>query len=141
MGRLLGIDYGLKRCGIAVTDPLRIIAAGLTTVPEHELMGFLEKYLSEETVDVIVLGLPFHESGDEGQLYQRIRKVGDKIVARFPNVELVYRDERYTSRMAKAILIQSGVPKKKRQEKERVDKISAGLILQDYLEALEKNNL
>lgn len=141
MGRLLGIDYGLKRCGIAVTDPLRIIAAGLTTVLENELMDFLEKYLSEETVDVIVLGLPFHERGDEGQLYQRIRKVGDKISARFPNVELAYRDERYTSRMAKAILINSGVPKKKRQEKARIDKISAGLILQDYLEALEKNNL
>lgn len=141
MGRLLGIDYGLKRCGIAVTDPLRIIAAGLTTVPENELMGFLEKYLSEETVDVIVLGLPYHESGDEGQLYQRIKKVGDKISARFPNVELAYRDERYTSRMAKVILLHSGVPKKKRQEKARVDKISAGLILQDYLEALEKNNL
>lgn len=138
MGRLLAIDYGLKRCGIAVTDPLRIIAAGLTTVPEPGLLAFLKTYLQTEPVDIIVLGLPLHEDGSEGQLYGKVRKVGADIARSFPDVAVDFWDERYTSRMAKAIILQSGVNRKKRQEKERVDKVSAGLILQEYLEHLEK---
>jgi putative Holliday junction resolvase len=139
MGRLLGIDYGTKRCGIAVTDPLRIIASGLTTVNTAELFDFLKCYIKEEPVDVIVLGLPLHESGDKGQLYDTILAVGKTLQRLFPQVELVYRDERYTSRMAKDILLRSGVPKMKRRDKGLVDKISAGILLQEYLEHLEKH--
>jgi putative Holliday junction resolvase len=140
MGRLLGIDYGLKRCGIAVTDPLRIFAAGLTTVPTAGLFDFLETYLKEEEVNMIVLGLPYHESGDPGQLYEVIQDVGSKIKVKFPNVELHYLDERYTSRMAREIILQSGANRKKRQDKALVDKVSAGIILQEFLELIEKQN-
>lgn len=139
MGRLLGIDYGSKRCGIAVTDPLRIIASGLTTVETANLIPFLEGYVREESVDVIVMGLPLHESGDKGQLYDTIIAVGNRIRRLFPAIELVYWDERYTSRMAKEIILRSGVPRMKRRNKALVDKVSAGLILQEYLEHLEKN--
>jgi putative holliday junction resolvase len=138
MGRLLGIDYGLKRCGIAVTDPLRIIAAGLTTVPEPELLDFLIKYLAEEPVDAIVIGLPRHEDGSEAQLFGQVRRKGEEIARRFPQVQVDYWDERYTSRMAKAIILQSGIGKMKRRDKSRIDKVSAGLILQEYLEHTEK---
>ena len=137
MGRILAIDYGLRRCGIAVTDPLRLIASGLTTVAEKELIEFLDGYLLEEPVDVIVLGLPLHESGDKGQLYDHIRQVGRQIEKRYASVAVDYWDERYTSQMAKDIILQSGTKKKKRRDKGLVDKISAGIILQEYMEHLE----
>lgn len=121
-----------------MTDPLRIIAAGLTTVPEPELMDFLKKYLAEEPVDALVLGLPLHEDGSEGQLYQQVRRKGKQIAKAFPGLLVEYWDERYTSRMARAIILQSGLGKMKRREKDRVDKVSAGLILQEYLEYTEK---
>lgn len=134
----MAIDYGLKRCGIAVTDPLRLIAAGLTTVPESDLLDFLGKYFAEEQVDALVLGLPLHEDGREGQLYQQVLRKGEEIARTFPGLTVEYWDERYTSRMAKAIILQSGIGKMKRRDKSRVDKVSAGLILQEYLEHTEK---
>jgi putative holliday junction resolvase len=138
MGRLMAIDYGLKRCGIAVTDPLRIIAAGLTTVAESELLDFIRKYLTEEPVDAIVLGLPRHEDGNEGQLFAQVQRKGGDIARAFPQIQVDYWDERYTSRMAKAIILQSGIGKMKRRDKSRIDMVSAGLILQEYLEHTEK---
>ncbi len=138
MGRFLAIDYGTKRCGIAVTDPLRIIAAGLTTVHPEELMAFLDNYLKEEQVDNIVIGLPLHEDGTKAQLYERVVQVGRQIDKRYPAIKLDYWDERYTSRMAKEIIRMSGAKRKKRQDKATVDKVSAGIILQEYLEQSEK---
>jgi putative Holliday junction resolvase len=138
MGRFLAIDYGTKRCGIAVTDPLRIIAAGLTTVHPEELMSFLDNYLKEEQVDNIVIGLPLHEDGTKAQLYERVVQVGRQIDKRYPAIKLDYWDERYTSRMAKEIIRMSGAKRKKRQDKATVDKVSAGIILQEYLEQSEK---
>jgi putative Holliday junction resolvase len=138
MGRFLAIDYGTKRCGIAVTDPLRIIAAGLTTVHPEQLMEFLDNYLKEEQVDNIVIGLPLHEDGTKAQLYERVVQVGRQIEKRYPTIKLDYWDERYTSRMAKEIIRMSGAKRKKRQDKATVDKVSAGIILQEYLEQSEK---
>lgn len=138
MGRFLSIDYGSKRCGIAVTDPLRIIAAGLTTVSPGDLLVFLETYMKEEVVDNIVIGLPLHEDGSKGQLYETVLRLGLEIQKRFPAIKLDYWDERYTSRMAKDIIRMSGAKRKKRQDKATVDKVSAGIILQEYLEQSEK---
>ncbi|MCO6484232.1 MAG: Holliday junction resolvase RuvX [Saprospiraceae bacterium] len=138
MGRLLAIDYGEKRCGIAVTDPLRIIAAGLTTVDEPSLLAFLKTYLASEQVDAIVLGLPVDERGVEGPIAEKVRKKAAEIVRAFPLVKVDFWDERYTSRMAKAVILASGLKKMQRRDKARVDKVSAGLILQEYLEHTEK---
>lgn len=138
MGRLLAIDYGEKRCGIAVTDPLRIIAAGLTTVDEPSLLAFLNTYLASEPVDAIVLGLPVDERGVEGPIAEKVRKKAAEIVRAFPLVKIDFWDERYTSRMAKAVILASGLKKMQRRDKARVDKVSAGLILQEYLEHTEK---
>lgn len=134
MGRILAIDYGTKRTGLAVTDPLRIIANGLETVPSHSLLGYLEKYLSSEAVDIIVVGLPTQASGDESESMKHIKPVFKKIQEKFPTVELVYADERYTSTLAHQAMLTGGLKKKDRQNKALVDKVSATIILQTYME-------
>ncbi len=136
MGRILAIDYGTKRTGLAVTDPLRIAANGLDTVPTHELITFLEKYLAKETVDIIVFGLPKQTSGAESETMKHIRPVAKKIQEKFPEIELVYADERFTSVLAQKAMLEGGLKKKARQDKALVDKISATIILQSYLESL-----
>lgn len=141
VARILAIDYGRKRCGIAVTDPLRIIASGLCVVHPDELMTFLKDYMTTEEVDLIVLGLPFHEDGNPAQLHAEVLQLGSRLQRELPKIQLDYRDERYTSRMAVDIIRMSGAKRKKRQDKATVDKVSAGLILQDYLEFLEKKTL
>lgn len=124
-----------------MTDPLRIIASGLCVVHPDELMNFLKEYVAQEEVDLLVLGLPFHEDGNPAQLHAEILQVGARLQREFPRIEVDYRDERYTSRMASEIIRLSGAKRKKRQDKATVDKVSAGLILQDYLEFLEKKTL
>lgn len=138
MGRWMAIDYGSKRTGIAVTDPLRIIASSLTTVPTNELLPFLESYLGKEAVDVIVLGEPFHMNGDPAQLYERIHQFGTFLSRKFPAVKIEYWDERLSSEKAKEIILQSGAKKKKRMDKALVDQVSASVILLEYLENQEK---
>ena len=101
-------------------------------------MAFLDNYLKEEQVDNIVIGLPLHEDGTKAQLYERVVQVGRQIDKRYPAIKLDYWDERYTSRMAKEIIRMSGAKRKKRQDKATVDKVSAGIILQEYLEQSEK---
>ena len=130
----MAIDYGTKRVGLAVTDPLKIIANGLDTVPTSELFEFLEKYLEEEEVDTIVIGEPLHADGNPTQIEPLVQKFVEKIKKRFPEVKIDRQDERYTSVEAKRIILQSGAKKKKRRDKSLVDKISAVLILQEYLE-------
>ena len=130
----MAIDYGTKRVGLAVTDPLKIIANGLDTVPTSELFEFLEKYLAEEEVDTIVIGEPLHADGNPTQIEPLVQKFVEKIKKRFPEVKIDRQDERYTSVEAKRIILQSGAKKKKRRDKSLVDKISAVLILQEYLE-------
>jgi len=134
MARILGIDYGTKKCGVAATDPLQIIVNGLTTLPTPELESFLVDYLNHEQVDAIILGLPHHPDGKPAQLAPRIENLALKLQKLFPSIKVALHDESYTSKHAKQILAKSGLSKKKRRDKGLVDKISAVLILQDYLE-------
>ncbi len=136
MGRILAIDIGRKRTGVAVTDPLRIAANGLDTVPTHELILFLEKYISTEPVDTFVVGLPTQMDGSESESMEYIRPVARKIQQKFPHIELVYVDERFTSVLAHQAMLDGGLKKKDRRNKALVDKISATIILQSYLESI-----
>lgn len=135
MGRILSIDYGRKRTGIAVTDPLQLIANGLDTVATADLRQWLVKYLTEEVVTHVVLGYPCHADGNPTALVPDIEKLAAGIQKQFPAITVSYEDESYTSQDAKNILINSGVRKKKRRDKGLIDKISAVLILQNYLES------
>ncbi len=138
MGRIMAIDYGLIRTGIAVSAPLQIIANGLETVPTENLIDFLKAYLSEETVETIVVGEPLHLDGTPAQITPQINGFLASLRRIFPMVDIARQDERFTSVEAKRIILDSGVKKKKRRDKSLVDKVSAVLILQSYME--EKNS-
>lgn len=134
MPRILAIDYGTKKTGLAVSDPLQIIATGLDTIPTKDLYDFIEKYTSEEEVETIVLGEPLYPDGNPAQIHHLVVGVKRKLEKRYPKMEVVFQDERYTSEEAKEIIRKSGLKKKKRKDKMLVDKVSAVLILQDYME-------
>ena len=136
MARILGIDYGTKRVGVATTDPLQIIASALTTVATKDIFTFLATYLSEEEVECIVVGEPLHEDGTPAQIAHLVLGFVRKLKELYPDLLIVTQDERYTSREAQAIILKSGAKKKKRQDKSLVDKISAALILQAYMEKM-----
>ena len=129
----MAIDYGTKRTGVAVTDPLQIIVNGLDTVPTNEIFDFLSSYLSQEEVEKIVVGEPMHLDGKPAQIAHLVVGFVRKLKKQYPGLEIVTHDERLTSQEAREIILQSGVKKKKRRQKDLVDKISAVLILQDYL--------
>lgn len=129
----MGIDYGTKRTGIAVTDPLQLIASGLETVPTEAIFDFLARYLAEEEVVRIVVGLPLYPDGNPAQIAPQVEQFVKKIQKLFPEVAVNTWDERYTSEEAKRIILQSGARKKQRRDKSLVDKVSAVLILEDYL--------
>lgn len=134
----MGIDYGTKRTGIAVTDPLQIIASGLTTIPTAEVFEFLAGYFQREEVEKIVVGEPLYPDGNPAQIAHLVKGFVNKLRKQFPDTEVVTHDERYTSEMAKGIILQSGITKKKRRDKSLVDQISAALILEDYLKSIGK---
>ena len=134
MGRILALDCGQKRIGLAVTDSLKITANGLATVMVHEIFDYIEKYLQKEELDTIVIGLLKQMNGDESESMKYIRPIALGLERKFPNIELVYVDERYTSILAHRTMLEAGLNKKDRQNKELVDKISATIILQSYLE-------
>lgn len=134
MARILAIDYGTKRTGIAVTDPLQIIATGLETVPTAELLGYLEAYFNQEEVETIVVGEPMYPDGNPAQIAHLVVGLVRQLRKTYPTKEVVTWDERYTSEEAKRVIRESGARKKKRQDKALVDKISAVLILQDFME-------
>lgn len=136
MGRIIAIDYGTKRTGVAATDPLRIIANGIGTYPTGEILAFLKTYIASEPVDCIVIGDPRYPDGNPAQLAGQVRVFANAIRKLFPDIEIALHDERFTSVEAKQIILQSGIGKKKRQNKALVDKVSAVLILQDYMEHL-----
>jgi putative Holliday junction resolvase len=138
MGRILAIDYGSKRCGIAVTDPLKMIASPLTTVPSHELMHFLDGYFLGEEVECVVLGKPLREDNTPSASFLLTERFAGAFRKRFPSVRMVWMDERYTSKMAVRSMVEGGIPKARRRQKENIDKVSAALILRSYLE-LENN--
>lgn len=134
MPRILAIDYGMKRTGIAVTDELQIIATALDTVETSKLFEFLEKYLSENKVQEIVVGLPMRMHGEVGQLETEIQKFISKFIEKYPTIPVFRQDESFTSKMASQTIFQSGAKKKKRQDKSLIDKVSATIILQSYME-------
>lgn len=140
MARILAIDYGTKRIGIAVTDPLQIIANGLDTVSTEKVFEFLKGYLKMEEVETIVVGEPMHLDGTPAQIAPQVEAFKKKLRELFPAVKVVSQDERFTSEDAKRIILQSGAKKKKRRDKALVDKISAVLILQEYLENTRYKN-
>jgi putative Holliday junction resolvase len=133
MGRVLGIDFGLKRSGIAVTDPLQIVVNGLDTVETPNLRDFLSSYLQSEDVEKVVIGLPVHTDGSYTSLKEHIDALATFIKQSNPDTHIDFEDESFTSMKAKEVIFQSGVRKKKRRDKKLVDKISAVLILQKYL--------
>lgn len=137
MGRILAIDYGRKRVGLAVTDSLRIIANGLTTVHSKDIFRFLDDYLEKEIVDIIVVGYPLTLKNEGAGSLQFINPFIKKLQKRFPNHKIDIYDERFTSKIAKMAMIEGGLKKKQRQNKALVDKISATIILQSYLESLK----
>ncbi len=134
MSRILSIDYGKKRAGLAVTDPLQIIANGLATIDTSTLFEFLQDYLEKENVERIVIGQPRQTNGQDSENMKRIQPFVNRLRKIYPNIPIDYFDERYTSVLAHKAIIESGIRKKARQNKPLVDKISATIILQDYME-------
>ena len=134
MGRLLAIDYGKKRCGIAVTDPMQIIANGLATVETPRLVDFITGYVASEPVELIVVGYPTTVRGEESESMRYIRPGIGRLKKALPNIPVVYADERFTSVPAHKAMIDGGMKKMARRDKAIVDEISATIILNDYLE-------
>ncbi|MFT6866895.1 MAG: putative Holliday junction resolvase [Cyclobacteriaceae bacterium] len=134
MARIMAIDYGAKRTGIAVTDPLIIIASALTTVPSHTLMDFLKNYFLKEDVEEIVFGMPMNTDGTATNATPLVQAAVNRFRKLFPNKKLFLHDERFTSKMALASMIASGSTKKDRRNKGNIDMVSATIILQSYLE-------
>ncbi|QJP33140.1 Holliday junction resolvase RuvX [Nonlabens sp. Ci31] len=134
MARLLAIDYGKKRTGIAVTDPMQIIASGLTTVATRDLTTFLQDYLSKEDVEAIILGEPKQMDYTDSELGPWLRTYTLQLQELFPKVKIEREDERFTSKMAHAAMRAGGLKKKQRQNKALVDEIAATIILQSYME-------
>ena len=139
MGRLLSIDYGRKRCGIAVTDPLRIVANGLTTVNTSSLIDYIKDYVAREQVDTIVVGYPTTMRGEESESMRYIRPGIERLKKEIPNIPVVLFDERFTSAIAHQSMIDSGMKKMARRDKAIVDEISATIILNDYLQSKQYN--
>ena len=133
MGRILSIDYGKKRCGIAVTDPLKIIPGVLATVDTSALMAFLDDYLRRETVERIVVGEPRQNNGEPSENYARVKSWAGQFRKLHPDIPLEFYDERFTSVLAHRAMLDGGLKKKARQNKSLVDEISATIILQDYM--------
>lgn len=134
MARIMGIDYGTKKTGIAVTDSLQIICSGLDTIPTLALYDFIKKYLETEEVEKIVVGMPLHEDGNPAQIAHLVVGFIRKLRKLYPAIEVVEWDERGSSKAAKEVILMSGTKKSKRRDKSLVDKIAAALILQDYME-------
>lgn len=134
MGRIMAIDYGVKRTGLAVTDPLRIIANGLTTVATAKLFDFLSDYCAREEVDIFVVGEPKRMNNDPSESAQYIEPFVKRLAARYPDKVVARIDERFTSKVAFQTMIDAGLHKKQRQNKALIDEISATIILQSYMQ-------
>jgi putative holliday junction resolvase len=133
MPRILSIDYGLKRTGIAVTDPLKIIATGLTTIESPKLINFLKDYFKKEEVELIIIGEPKNWDESDTHATPLVKKAIEKLKKEFPTVPIKTVDERFTSKMASRAMIDMGLKKKQRQNKALVDEIAATILLQEYL--------
>jgi putative Holliday junction resolvase len=136
MARIIAIDYGLKRTGLAVTDPLQIIATGLTTVPSQELIKYLKDYFAKEEVELILMGEPKNWDDSDTHATPLVEAIIKRLKKEFPNMPLKTADERYTSKMAKQAMIDMGMKKMQRRNKALVDEIAATILLQEYLNSL-----
>lgn len=134
MGRVLAIDYGVRRTGLAVTDPLQIIAGGLTTVETPRLMAFLQDYVRREDVERFVVGLPRQTNGRDSDNLPRVQRFVHQLKAAFPEIPVEMWDERYTSVIAHRTMLESGIGRMARRNKALVDEISATIILQGWME-------
>ena len=139
MPRILSIDYGLKRTGIAVTDPLKIIATGLTTIPSNTLINFLRDYFSKEEVELVIIGEPKNWDDTDTHATPLVKSIIKKLMKEFPAMKIRTVDERYTSKMASQAMIDMGIKKMQRRNKALVDEIAATIMLQEYLRAQESN--
>lgn len=137
MGRIIAVDYGQKRVGLAVTDPLRIIATALSTVSAGESVEYIAKYVSQNDVDMIVVGLPLQMNGTASESQRYILPFVARLRKRLPDMPIEYADERYTSKIAQRVMIDMGTKKTDRRDKGIIDRISAVIILQDFLEQLQ----
>lgn len=135
MARLLAIDYGAKRTGIAVTDPLQLIATALETVPSHEMLKFLKAYVARELVEAFIVGLPKGLDGNDTDNTPRVRRFVTHLQNALPDIPVYWHDERFTSVMALQTMIANGSTKKDRRVKGNIDKVSAAIILQSYMES------
>lgn len=133
MSRILCIDYGKKRTGIAVTDPLQIIATGLITVDSHELISFLKKYFKEEEVELIVIGEPKNLDDSDTHATPLVKEIIKRLEKEFPKIPIKTVDERFTSKMAKQAMLEMGMKKKDRRNKRTIDEIAATIMLQEYM--------
>jgi putative Holliday junction resolvase len=136
MARILAIDYGLKRTGLAVTDPLKIIATGLTTVETPKLFPFLKSYFQKEEVELILIGDPKNWDESDTHATPLVKKAIAKLKREFPSIPIQTVDERYTSKLARQSMLEMGLKKKDRQNKSLVDEIAATIILQEYLQSI-----
>ena len=140
MGRILAIDYGTRRTGLAVTDPLRIIANALDTVETKQLEKYLADYFAKNEVDIIVLGKPSQMNGQPSETMRYIEPLAGRLRHAYPDKRVVMYDERFTSVMAHRTMLESGIGKMARRDKALVDRISATIILQSYMESADYNN-
>jgi len=139
MARIMAFDFGTKRLGIAVTDPMKLFATALTTVHPKDIVVFLQKYLQTEQVETFVVGEPKQMDGTASQSAQDVKGFVTVLKKNFPDIPVEMMDERFTSKMASATIAQSGLKKRDRQKKELVDTIAATIILQSYLEKISLN--
>lgn len=137
MARVLAIDYGSKRVGLAVTDPLQMIATALETIANEKIFAYLGAYIQKEEVELFVLGMPKNLDNSDTDATKAVQEFAQKLEEKFPNIPVELEDERFTSKIALEAMIRGGTKKKYRQNKGNLDKVSAVIILQSYL---EKNN-
>lgn len=139
MGRLLAIDFGRRRCGIAVTDPLRLVATGLTTVDTSQLVKFISDYSARESVDEIIVGFPRDVHGQESESMRYLRPAIQRLAKAIPDIPIRFFDERFTSVLAHRAMLESGMKKTQRRDKATVDTMAAAIILNDYLQSRQYN--
>ncbi|MDG2139042.1 MAG: Holliday junction resolvase RuvX [Flavobacteriales bacterium] len=138
MSKIIAIDYGSKRVGVAITDSLRMIAFGLSTILTEEVFVFLDKLIKKESISEIVVGLPKNLDNSQNEITDAVSAFINKLNQKYPDIVINSIDERFTSKMAKKTILDSGVNKKRRRNKSLVDKVSATIILQSYLQKLDR---
>jgi putative Holliday junction resolvase len=137
MGRIIAIDYGKKRTGIAVSDPMKLIAGGLTTLPSLKVVAFLKQYMAENKVDICLLGEPRQMNYEHSENWNRVMQFKKDLQKSIPEMKIQLVDERFTSVLAHQAMLEGGLKKKDRQNKARVDELSATILLQSYLETIK----